>query len=460
MGRELEDFEDFDLETFELPPEFYHSTQRGDESPKPERFGIDLSTPPLSSIALIASRENETDMSAWHIIRKDEKHGNGFYVNVPNATFDVILTAGHNLVEKEEQYCSNIRILNDPLTGSDIAVTPEMIRVCQRYFEDPDELNAIYDYGVILLKRDRKFRIRGFGFNLMLGITPLPGENTDFAEDEEKDLLHERDVYVSGYTPADLPTDNPPRRSEGKCIRTNVHQLQYKADTVQGMSGGPVWIGFRGVETVVAIHNYGAANDGQGNRGSRLNLNVWRNIFEWVGVGWHGKSLHFRGPPTYTTHLYLPQTYDRNSAISNEGKVRIGKPGPVETLFDIVPVAAKPKAKEVDASYGFLLRPNAGSLSAKSPLNWVRWSPKRNTVSLTRFFDARCEVRIPQLIVQPGKPFAIQAQDDDSWKQVRMDMKRPNMEDLKLLGDDPQSYEDTSEISFVPLTKDKLFELK
>ncbi|KAI0836967.1 hypothetical protein F5Y06DRAFT_288220 [Hypoxylon sp. FL0890] len=458
MGSDVEDFEDFDLETFELPTELYHSTQRSDEPPKPERFGIDLSTPPRRWEDWVVKLTFEKS--------GQEKHGSGFYVNVPNATFDVILTAGHNLVEKEQQYCSNIRILNDPFAKTEIPVTPEMIRVCQRYLEDPDELNAIYDYGVILLKRDKNKRMRGFGFNLMLGLAPLPGENTDSPEDEEKDLLQNREVYVSGYRPGDSPLNDPPRRSEGKCIRTNAHQLYYQADTIQGMSGGPVWIGFRGVETVVAIHNYGEESKGQGNRGSRLNLNVWRTIFEWVGVGWHDKSLHYRGPKTYSMHLHLPQTFQRDSDISNEGRVRVGKPGRVDTVFDILPVASKPKAKELDAGYGFLLRPmshNGGTtrnLPPTSPFNWVRWDPKKGKVSLTRRFDGRCEVKLPPLIAQSGKPFAIQARDGDCWKQVRMDMKRLDEGDLELLGDDPQNFEDTSEISFVSLTKDKPFELK
>ncbi|KAI1409213.1 hypothetical protein F5Y13DRAFT_182117 [Hypoxylon sp. FL1857] len=449
----LRQLTDFDLETFELPTECYHSTQRRDEPPEPERFGIDLSTPPRRWEDWVVKLTFEKFGS--------EKHGNGFYINVPNATYDVILTAGHNLVEKELQYCSNIRILDDPFKKDEIQVTPDMIRVCQRYFEDPDELNAIYDYGVILLKRDKRDRVRGFGFNLMLGLAPFR-ENTDSAEDEEKDLLQDREVYVSGYMPGDSPLDDPPRRSEGKCIRANAHQLQYRADTIAGMSGGPVWIGFRGVETVVAIHNYGAENKGQGNRGSRLNLNVWRTIFEWVGVGWHNKSLHYRGPPTYSMHLHLPQDYELGSATFNEGRVRIGKPGLVETRFDILPVAAKPKAKELDAAYGFLLRPvdtNGGTARslATSPVNWVRWDPKKDKVSLTKRFDGRCEVKIPQLIVQPGKPFAIKAQDEDNWKQVRMDIKLLDKEDLELLEEDAQSYEDTSEISFVSLTKDKPF---
>lgn len=174
----------------------------------------------------------------------EERHGNGFYVNVPNLNFDVVLTAGHNLVDKAERYCSNIRIIHDPYTKKDIPVTPEMIRVCRRYFEDPNELNAIYDYGIILLERGRKSRHRGFGFHLMLG------ENT--SSKGEKDILQDSLVYVSGYMPGDTPPDSP-RRSEGRCIRATSKQLNYAADAMQGMSGGPVWIGFRGVETVVAV---------------------------------------------------------------------------------------------------------------------------------------------------------------------------------------------------------------
>ncbi|KAI1136478.1 hypothetical protein F5Y05DRAFT_391420 [Hypoxylon sp. FL0543] len=454
MGNDLQDFEDFDLETFELPTEFYHSTQRSDGPPKPERFGIDLSTLPHQWEDWVVKLAFEK--------LGNEKYGNGFYVNVPNTSFDVILTAGHNLVEKEQQYCSNIRILNDPHEKNDIQVTSGMIRVCQKYLEDPDELNAIYDYGVILLKRNKDKRVRGFGFNLMLGLAPVPGEYTNSPEDEEKDLLQGREVYVSGYRPQDSPPGNPPRRSEGKCIRTNAHQLYYHADTTQGMSGGPVWIGFRGVETVVAIHNYGAENKGQGNRGSRLNLNVWRTIFEWVGVGWHNKSLHYRGSKAYSMHLHLPQTYQQDCAISNEGRVRVGNRGRVDTVFDIIPVAAKPIAKDSDAGLGFVLQPtslstgSAGSSPAASHTNWVRWDPQRNKVSLTKRFDGRCEVKIQELFSQPGKPFKIQAQDGASWKQVKMDMKYLDKADLELLDQDLQRFEDTSEISFVPLRKDKV----
>ncbi|KAI2470762.1 hypothetical protein F4781DRAFT_421153 [Annulohypoxylon bovei var. microspora] len=452
------DFDDFDIKAFELATESYHSTQRNDDLPKPEHFGIDLSTP--------ARRWEDWVVKLTFKQLGKEKHGNGFYVNIPNSTFDIIITAGHNLVDGREHYCSDIKIINDPHIREDILVTPEMIRVCQNYFEDPNELNAIYDYGIILLKRGKQDRHRGFGFNLMLGLAPLLGESINSSKGEEKDILQDSLIYVSGYTPGDSPPDNPPRRSEGKCIRAKSNQLQYTADAMQGMSGGPVWMGFRGVETVVAIHNYGAERKGRGNRGSRLNLSVWRTIFEWIKIGWYGKTLHYRGSPTYSMHLQLSRNSTLDNSASNEGRVRVGRPGQVDTAFDILPVATRPVSKEVNASYGFLLQPahpNKGLTKTKiktyTPI-WVRWDPMRDKVSPTKRFDARCEVKIPTLIAQPGKPFAIHAQYEDSWKQVRMAMNYLDEGDLELLEDDPLSFEDTSEISFVPLTKDKLFEFK
>ncbi|KAI1207622.1 uncharacterized protein F4807DRAFT_469139 [Annulohypoxylon truncatum] len=460
MGNNLEDFDTFNLKTFKLPAKFNHSTQRNDEHFNDEQFRMDLSTPPRRW-------ENWVVKLIFDKLGK-EKHGNGFYVNVPNSNFDVILTAGHNLVDKPEHYCSNIRIIHDPHTKQDIPVTPDMIRVCQNYFQEPSELNAIFDYGVILLKRGKQDRHRGFGFNIMLGLAPLPREKMS-SEDEKKDILQDSLVYVSGYMPGDSPPDNP-RRSEGRCIGAKPNQLRYTADAMQGMSGGPVWMGFRGVETAVAIHNYGPERKGQGNRGSRLNFSVWRTIFKWVNVGWRDKSLHYRGSSTYIMHLHLPRDSIFRNAASNEGRVRVGKPGRIETLFDVLPVSARPEAKELNAGYGFSLRtplcPNNGSTKTKtatSPLVWVRWDPAKGMkgrVSLTKRFDDRCEVKIPTLIAQPGRPFSIQAQDEDSWKEVRMKMEHVGEEVLELLDDDPQSSHDTSEISFIPLTKDKLFEFK
>lgn len=151
----------------------------------------------------------------------------------------MILTAGHNLVDAPQQYCSDIRVIN---ATNEIHVSPDMIHVCQRYFDQPEELNVIYDYGAILLDQKwRSGRLRpGFAFNLVLGLAP------------PLDVLQNQLLCVSGYRPGDSPS-NSPRRSDGSCVQTSGYQLVYKANSPQGMSGGPVWLGFRGFETVVAI---------------------------------------------------------------------------------------------------------------------------------------------------------------------------------------------------------------
>ncbi|KAI1385440.1 uncharacterized protein F4822DRAFT_445392 [Hypoxylon trugodes] len=447
MGDYVQGTDDINLDTFEVTREHWHTSQKGDQLPDPEQFGIDLTTPP----------NRWQDWIVKLVFEKlgIEKEGSGFYINIPNAKFDVILTAGHNLVDRRRHHSSNIRIIHDPHTKEDIHVTPQMIHVCDRYFDDPDEDQAIYDYAVILLARDRKARHRGFGFNLMLGLTPPPGDTPVPVDEEESDILLGSSVYVSGYVPDNSPPKKHPSRSEGKCIRTYTQQLHYKAKTEPGMSGGPVWIGFRGVETVVAIHNYGAENESQGNKGSRLNLSILRTIFGWVNVGWYDKALYYRAPRPYTMHLHVARAHPLDNDTANDGRVRVGKPGMVETRFDILPVAANPTIAELNASYGFILRSTNPS-PGPATLDWVRWDPKKNRISPVKRFDALCEVMIPQLIIQPNKPFTIKVRNGNDMKQVQMKMERLDEADLEQLDDSPHNYEDTWEISFVPINAAKV----
>ncbi|XXH01848.1 hypothetical protein Hte_008210 [Hypoxylon texense] len=340
-----------------------------------------------------------------------------------------------------------------------------MVHVYEKYFNEPEDTNAIYDYGAVLLKGSKKDRMRGFGFNLMLGLAPIRQGSGSYNKNT-RDILQGELLYVSGYRPEDSPAEETPQRSEGRCIRPSRHDLRYEAQTIQGMSGGPVWLGFRGVETVVAIHNYGEEKKGQGNRGSRLNLNVWRTIFDWVKVGWYGKSLHYRGSPNYSMHLHIRRT-QTPANIAGEGRVRVGKPGRVETLFDILPVAARPNVTEKDADFGFRLRSKAAAGAETeddaTPV-WVKWNPKQGEVSISRHFDARCEVKLQLIIMPAGRqpsPFMIKARDGtDSFKMLQMTMNGLDDGDLELLDDDPESFEDTSEVSFISTTTKKLFELK
>ncbi|KAI5462815.1 hypothetical protein BGZ63DRAFT_462195 [Mariannaea sp. PMI_226] len=446
-----------DLKDFNLPSQYFNQTQRGDGPPKTDRYGIDLKTPPRRWEDWIVKLEFEK--------LGQGKHGNGFFVNIPINTFDVIFTAGHNLVDAPQHYCGNIRIITP--TG-EIPVTPEMTRVHKRYFDEPDEMNAIYDYGIILLRRPGGHRDprRGFGFSLMLGLSPpLRGDAAPKGE-EEKDMVQDRNLYVSGYRPVvqDSPGKGPPRRSDGKCVLAGTHQLIYKAKTEEGISGGPVWLGFRGVETVVAIHNYGKATIGKGNRGSRLNLDFWRTVFGWLDIYYSDKSLHHKATAPYSMHLHIPSDVTPASRKAPaEGRVRVGQPGRIESRFDVLPVSSQPGDRVRDACWSFLLseaRSSTGAGSAStssSPLRWVRWDVYKQRVQLTDRYDARCEVMIINLILQPNKPFEIQARlDQDTWLQVQMTMALVDPGDLELLADDPQSVEDTSEISF-GVSANKLF---
>ena len=375
---------------------------------------------------------------------------------MPNKAFDVILTAGHNIVDGPHHYCANLRVVRG---DGEIPVPRERVHVCPRYVENPSELNAIYDYAAILLDRGTT-PFRGFGFSLQLGLAPLPEDGrvlVDEKEEEEEDILQDQLLNVGGYRPGEFPSSGPPSRAGGKCISAGQHQLTYAAETVEGISGGPVWLEYRGFETIVAIHNYGEEEAGLGNRGSRLNLDVWRTIFSWVGVGWFSKSLHYlpKPPSPYSMHLHVHHHALPASALRQAigaGRVRVGCPGRIDTRFDVLPVAARPGDPDGLASYGFLLcAPPGPSGIAAVPRKggWLRWDAVTKRVELWEGFDSKCEVTLPKLVAQPDKPFDIRTRlDKETLVQVRMAMKFLSEADLELLADDEESYEDTSEIMF------------
>ncbi|KAG8532881.1 uncharacterized protein KY384_002759 [Bacidia gigantensis] len=430
----------FNPEIPDVPSHLFHQSHQNRETLKTDRYRIDLTTS--------AGRWENWVVKLEFNKLGEGKHGNGFYINIPNSKHDVILTAGHNLVDAPNHFCTQIRIIT-PL--AEIPVSNNNLRVCERYKVEPNENNAIYDYGVILLDRDRKAPRRGFGFNLMLGLAASREGR------KEGDVLQNRALSVSGYKPQDSPQNskptNLPRRAEGSCVKANSYQLMYSAKTEEGMSGGPVWLGFRGVETVVAVHNYGAEDSGEGNRGSRLNLDLLTTIFGFddLKLGWTNVSLQYLGSPAYSMHLHL---YSPSSTapgkIAPEGRVRVGKPGRLETWFDVLPVSAPPDEKDSEGCYAFRLHD-------VEPARWLGWDANGRKVTLVSRFDARCEVKLLHVVIQPGKPFAIRAQlKANEWVEVRMGMALLDENDLEALEADPESYEDTSEILFEPISKEKV----
>lgn len=199
--------------------------------------------------------------------------------------------------------------------------------------------------------------------------------------------------------------------------------------------------------------NYGAEDNGEGNRGSRLNLSLLTTIFKFEGLklGWTDISLQYIGSPAYSMHLHLyfpSPTAPRKMA--PEGRVRVGKPGRVETWFDVLPVSAPPNEKDLEACYAFRLH-------NVEPPRWLAWDANGRKVTLVGRFDAKCEVKLLHVVLQPGKPFSIRTQrNTNEWVEVRMGMTLLNENDLKELAANPESYEDTSEILFGSISNDKV----
>lgn len=124
--------------------------------------------------------------------------------------------------------------------GDWIPVPDENVRISKKYLMNPTAASAVYDYGVI------------FPPPLTANQPPYPGLGFSLRLSEEERFDHSFFItaYPSGSSPGSAPS-----MSTGNCVNPilNPNQLEYMVSTVQGISGSPVWLGFRGHPTVVAI---------------------------------------------------------------------------------------------------------------------------------------------------------------------------------------------------------------
>ncbi|THH20746.1 hypothetical protein EW146_g693 [Bondarzewia mesenterica] len=238
-------------------------------------------------------------------------YGSGFFVNIPDTSYDVILTAAHNLISPTGKFSSNLTVLL--ADGSLMPVTD--FRVSEAY---KAKQTPMVDYGAILLPRPSTGARGGYPFNMKLAY-----------EDSFKG-----DIYVSGYrveTPPGHPTT-----SSGRCVGCYAEQLEYKAVTEQGISGSPVWIEYQGLQTVIAIHNHrpekARARTG-GSRGSRLTPKLLRDVFAWASVGEYGVELRAQDPRSTPPLRRLYLNFSDDFAFA---RVRLGS----GTKFDVLPVYA------------------------------------------------------------------------------------------------------------------------
>jgi V8-like Glu-specific endopeptidase len=198
--------------------------------------------PNLKLVDVVSIHESVVKLCFYKNRRK--AYGTGFFINIPDSPYEVILTAGHNLYTQMKTFTTEVTVLlphPNRLSAEPYTIGPipaEHIKLSADYLKDPNLSEA--DYGVILIPYTGKQDRRGLGFKMIYAFTELRGEAT-----------------VSGYR-----EDTPPGRpvmSTGVILtnESTENQLVYGAPTEQGISGSPVWITYKigevAVATVVAV---------------------------------------------------------------------------------------------------------------------------------------------------------------------------------------------------------------
>lgn len=384
---------------------------------------------------------------------KGELNGTGFYINLPGAKEDIILTAGHNLISETKQRSTSLCVLGSAVP---ITVSDEKFKICSRYEDDPGPKQAVYDYGAIFVPRGANNYNQpklGFGYSLKLGI--------------DEDLKGR--VHVTGYkgrekkaNPKNRPAGGAASSSLGELVESSGRyagdgsQLLYEADTEQGMSGSPVWIEHNGYPTVVGIHNHGAEKEkgktaDQGkkkkrNRGTQINLNVLRDVCQWAGIGQFGKRLRVKQNGVRPQGLYLNFSMGVSLA-----RVRVGAEG--TSTFDILPALTKTTAANTMPLYAFYFHQPSEWEREYHQGEWVRWQPldSQNNVVLAKRLEDACLVRITP---GPGTPpFRIAQDQKGNGKDVRgLRVNSENLSDQDI----EDGMVDTSEVSFGPDMKGRV----
>lgn len=87
---------------------------------------------------------------------------------------------------------------------------------------------------------------------------------------------------------------------------------------------------------------------------------------------------------------------------------------------------------------------------------WVHWNPASSQVSVAEYLDTHAEVRLPTLVMKPQMAFAMQVRVDNGFMHVKMEREDLMEADLEPLAEDHDAFEDTTEVSFIKLAKDRV----
>ncbi|KAK6523360.1 hypothetical protein TWF281_001340 [Arthrobotrys megalospora] len=322
-----------------------------------------------------ASRRNE-----WIVKLKFQREGNtfygtGFYLNIPDTTSDVIVTAGHNLIGENGVYSENIEILGQ--NEESTKVEKSEVFIPESYKRDPTSKNSKNDYGAITTKRGGGANTsKGFGFSLKLGHKQLRG----------------RPLEVSGYRIGSKP--GQPDTSSGYCTRSWPSQIEYEVTTEKGLSGSPVYLACKGHEVAIAIHH----GQKKKARGTHLDERVLCDIFRFLRVGHEGKSLKVvpdeskRIKEVHKDARRLGM-YLRFSGHGEFGRVHLGSEG-LDTTFDIFPGYSPASGESKDPLYVFRFNhPPSWPEENDKKEKWVLWDATNDTVTLTEHLREFCFVK-------------------------------------------------------------------
>ncbi|KAK6354004.1 hypothetical protein TWF730_008424 [Orbilia blumenaviensis] len=348
--------------------------------------------------------------------------GTGFYLNIPGTAFNVIVTAGHNLINDKGSESKNLKILRPDNESTDEEICK--IFISESYKRNPTPKNAKNDYGVILTNRGKGITTtKGFGFSLKLSHEQLKGRSLD----------------VSGYRVGSVA--GQPVVSSGNCVYTRRGQIEYKVDTEPGLSGSPVYLPFKGHEVAIAVHH------GQQRYaiGTHLDERVLCDIFRFVGVGHEGKCLKVEHKDAHRLGMYL-----RFSEHREFGTVRLGKDG-LDTTFDIFPGYSPPSSGECrEPLYLFRFNHPESWPEEREEEKWVLWDAASDTVALTEHIQEFCFVKLVKKNKKPDSTFNVVLPiTGEGLVELRMQANEITELDIEL------GFRETSEISFEEHIKGK-----
>ncbi|EGD87058.1 hypothetical protein H112_05580 [Trichophyton rubrum D6] len=303
----------------------------------------------------------------------EKSHGTGFYVNIPDTKAHVILTAAHNLVDNQKKPSQDLQFY-DPLQGAIIKPGDLEIFIPPSYLSRP---RTETDFGAIRVPTSTSVP-RGFGFALKLA----------------EESLRDKTLQICGF-PSDCPRPEP-STSSGDCKRWNRNRLEYQIATAKGLSGAPVFMPFKGHDTVIGIHTNGSDLHRGNSKGCRLSETVLEQIFHWLGVSHEEKTLRvFPSKDAPPEGLYL-----RFPPFEEHGWVRLGEKG-LETTFDIFPAYAPTSNLTGKPTYVFRFRHPRGWPQSREKQRWVLWDYVRQVVTLTDKLEDCC---FPYLVrIEPKK---------------------------------------------------------